>query len=75
MQAQASTAARLPQDEATPSMLGHQIGLLMLLWRDRDPVTQSHSRQCIYLLLQLLIQQKGEPGASPRDGQLGAWGF
>uniref|UniRef100_A0A8C0L1Q4 Maestro heat-like repeat family member 5 n=1 Tax=Canis lupus dingo TaxID=286419 RepID=A0A8C0L1Q4_CANLU len=49
-------------DEATPSMLGHQIGLLMLLWRDRDPVTQSHSRQCIYLLLQLLIQQKGEPG-------------
>uniref|UniRef100_A0A8C0MZK4 Maestro heat-like repeat family member 5 n=1 Tax=Canis lupus familiaris TaxID=9615 RepID=A0A8C0MZK4_CANLF len=49
-------------DEATPSMLGHQIGLLMLLWRDRDPVTQSHSRQCIYLLLQLLIQQKGSMG-------------
>ncbi|XP_035583075.1 maestro heat-like repeat family member 5 isoform X2 [Zalophus californianus] len=46
-------------EEATPSLLGHQIGLLALLWRDKDPVTQSHSRQCIYLLLQLLIQQKG----------------
>ncbi|XP_032272001.1 maestro heat-like repeat family member 5 [Phoca vitulina] len=46
-------------EEATPSLLGHQIGLLALLWRDKDPVTRSHSHQCIYLLLQLLIQQKG----------------
>ncbi|XP_039088881.1 maestro heat-like repeat family member 5 isoform X3 [Hyaena hyaena] len=44
---------------ATPSVLGHQIGLLALLWRDMDPVTQSHSRQCTYLFLQLLTQQKG----------------
>lgn len=46
-----------------PSELGHQVGLLTLLWRDKDEVTQSHSRQCVYLLLQLLIQQKGEPRA------------
>ncbi|KAF5919499.1 hypothetical protein HPG69_011514 [Diceros bicornis minor] len=46
-------------EEAVPSMLGHQIGLLTLLWRDKDNVTQSHSHQCVYLLLQLLIQQKG----------------
>ncbi|XP_042780029.1 maestro heat-like repeat family member 5 isoform X3 [Panthera leo] len=46
-------------EEATPSMLGHQIGLLMLLWRDKEPVTQSHAHQCVYLLLQLLTQQKG----------------
>ncbi|XP_034868167.1 maestro heat-like repeat family member 5 [Mirounga leonina] len=46
-------------EEATPSLLGHQIGLLVLLWRDKDPVTRGHSHQCIYLLLQLLIQQKG----------------
>ncbi|VFV40153.1 1700016m24rik protein [Lynx pardinus] len=50
-------------EEATPSMLGHQIGLLMLLWRDKEPVTQSHAHQCVYLLLQLLTQQKGELGA------------
>uniref|UniRef100_A0A8C8WAR8 Maestro heat-like repeat family member 5 n=1 Tax=Panthera leo TaxID=9689 RepID=A0A8C8WAR8_PANLE len=49
-------------EEATPSMLGHQIGLLMLLWRDKEPVTQSHAHQCVYLLLQLLTQQKGELG-------------
>uniref|UniRef100_A0A8C7B8Q2 Maestro heat-like repeat family member 5 n=1 Tax=Neovison vison TaxID=452646 RepID=A0A8C7B8Q2_NEOVI len=47
-------------EEATPSLLGHQLGLLALLWRDKDPVTRSHCRQSIYLLLQLLIQQKGE---------------
>ncbi|KAF3822795.1 hypothetical protein GH733_008169 [Mirounga leonina] len=52
-------------EEATPSLLGHQIGLLVLLWRDKDPVTRGHSHQCIYLLLQLLIQQKGEWGAPP----------
>uniref|UniRef100_A0A8D1UBT4 Maestro heat like repeat family member 1 n=1 Tax=Sus scrofa TaxID=9823 RepID=A0A8D1UBT4_PIG len=46
-------------EEAMPSELGHQVGLLTLLWRDKDEVTQSHSRQCVYLLLQLLIQQKG----------------
>ncbi|XP_059251232.1 maestro heat-like repeat family member 5 isoform X5 [Mustela nigripes] len=46
-------------EEATPSLLGHQLGLLALLWQDKDPVTRSHSRQSIYLLLQLLIQQKG----------------
>ncbi|ELK11684.1 HEAT repeat-containing protein 7A [Pteropus alecto] len=45
-------------EEATPSVLGHQIGLLMLLCRDKDAVTRSYSRQCVYLLLQLLIQQK-----------------
>lgn len=43
-----------------PSVLGHQIGLLILLCRDKDEVTCTHSRQCVYLLLQLLIQQKGE---------------
>ncbi|XP_047584228.1 maestro heat-like repeat family member 5 isoform X4 [Lutra lutra] len=46
-------------EEATPSLLGHQLGLLVLLWRDKDLVTRSHSRQSVYLLLQLLIQQKG----------------
>uniref|UniRef100_A0A452SV13 Maestro heat like repeat family member 8 n=1 Tax=Ursus americanus TaxID=9643 RepID=A0A452SV13_URSAM len=47
-------------EEATPSVLGHHLGLLALLWRDKDPVTRSHSRQCIYLLLQLLTQQRGD---------------
>lgn len=60
-----ASVCRPPQEEATPSLLGHQIGLLALLWRDKDPVTRSHSHQCIYLLLQLLIQQKGEWGAPP----------
>uniref|UniRef100_A0A671F851 Uncharacterized protein n=1 Tax=Rhinolophus ferrumequinum TaxID=59479 RepID=A0A671F851_RHIFE len=46
-------------EEAVPSVLGHQIGLLLLLCRDKDEVTRTHSRQCVYLLLQLLIQQKG----------------
>lgn len=41
-------------------MLGHQVGLLMLLWRDKDEATKNHSCQCVYLLLQLLLQQKGE---------------
>ncbi|EPY83999.1 hypothetical protein CB1_000514001 [Camelus ferus] len=45
-------------EEALPSMLGRQVGLLTLLWRDKDKITQSHSSQCVYLLLQLLIQQK-----------------
>lgn len=49
-----------------PSMLGHQIGLLTLLWRDKDKATQSRSRQCVCLLLQLLIQQKGELWAGRR---------
>ncbi|XP_060275933.1 maestro heat-like repeat family member 5 isoform X3 [Ovis aries] len=42
-----------------PSGLGRQLGLLLLLWWDRDQLTQSHSHQCVYLFLQLLIQQKG----------------
>ncbi|XP_070658436.1 maestro heat-like repeat family member 5 isoform X7 [Bos indicus] len=46
-------------EEAMPSGLGRQVGLLLLLWRDRDQLTQSHSHQCVYLFLQLLIQQKG----------------
>ncbi|XP_036088615.1 maestro heat-like repeat family member 5 [Rousettus aegyptiacus] len=46
-------------EEATPSVLGHQTGLLMLLCQDKDEVTGSYSRQCVYLLLQLLIQHKG----------------
>lgn len=51
-------------------MLGHHLGLLALLWRDKDPVTRSHSRQCIYLLLQLLTQQRG--GGAGR-GPPGHW--
>ncbi|KAF4016939.1 hypothetical protein G4228_008512, partial [Cervus hanglu yarkandensis] len=47
------------QEEAMPSGLGRQVGLLLLLWRDQDQLTQGHSHQCVYLLLQLLIQQKG----------------
>lgn len=43
-----------------PSGLGRQVGLLLLLWRDQDQLTQGHSHRCVYLLLQLLIQQKGE---------------
>lgn len=62
----AGVTVRPPQEEATPSLLGHQLGLLALLWRDKDPVTRSHSRQSVYLLLQLLIQQKGERGRGPR---------
>ncbi|XP_019513317.1 PREDICTED: uncharacterized protein LOC109390822 [Hipposideros armiger] len=46
-------------EEATPSVLGHQLGLLLLLCRDEDEVTWSHSYQCVYLLLQLPVQQKG----------------
>ncbi|XP_048215185.1 maestro heat-like repeat family member 5 [Perognathus longimembris pacificus] len=45
--------------EAMPSMLGHQIGLLVLLWRDRDDGTRYHAHQCVFLLLQLMAQQKG----------------
>ncbi|MEJ1271646.1 maestro heat-like repeat family member 4 [Cricetulus griseus] len=45
--------------EAVPSMLGHQIGLLTLLWRDKDESTQEHSHHCVSLLMQLLSQQKG----------------
>lgn len=43
-------------------MLGHQIGILTLLWRDRDKVTQQHSHICVYLLMELVFQQKGEWG-------------
>ena len=39
--------AHLPQEEAMPSGLGRQVGLLLLLWRDRDQLTQSHSHQCV----------------------------
>ncbi|XP_076767614.1 maestro heat-like repeat family member 5 isoform X2 [Arvicanthis niloticus] len=46
--------------EAVPSMLGHQIGILTLLWRDRDKVTQQHSHICVYLLMELVFQQKGK---------------
>nr|KAF6395872.1 hypothetical protein HJG59_012431 [Molossus molossus] len=46
-------------EDATPSMLGHQVGLLMLLWRDKDEATKNHSCQCVCLLLQLLLRQKG----------------
>ncbi|XP_016071901.1 PREDICTED: maestro heat-like repeat family member 5 [Miniopterus natalensis] len=46
-------------EEATPSVLGHQLGLLMLLWQDEDEGTRSRSRQCVCLLLQLLTQRKG----------------
>lgn len=44
-----------------PSGLGRQVGLLLLLWQDR-----SHSHQCVYLFLQLPIQQKGEPWGGGR---------
>ncbi|XP_028629132.1 maestro heat-like repeat family member 5 [Grammomys surdaster] len=46
--------------EAVPSMLGHQIGILTLLWQDRDKVTQQHSHICVYLLMELVFQQKGK---------------
>uniref|UniRef100_H0VXR0 Maestro heat like repeat family member 5 (gene/pseudogene) n=1 Tax=Cavia porcellus TaxID=10141 RepID=H0VXR0_CAVPO len=46
-------------EEATPSMLGHQLGLLILLWWDTDEETQNPARQCVYLLLKLSMQQKG----------------
>ncbi|XP_036063470.1 maestro heat-like repeat family member 5 [Onychomys torridus] len=47
-------------EEAMPSMLGHQIGLLTLLWRDKDESTQQRSHQCVFLLMQLVFQQKGK---------------
>uniref|UniRef100_A0A8D2JRA3 Maestro heat-like repeat family member 5 n=1 Tax=Sciurus vulgaris TaxID=55149 RepID=A0A8D2JRA3_SCIVU len=47
-------------EEATPSMLGHHIGLLTLLCRDKDKVTRSRSQQCVSLLLHLVVEQKGE---------------
>ncbi|XP_020755699.2 maestro heat-like repeat family member 5 [Odocoileus virginianus] len=53
-------------EEAMPSGLGRQVGLLLLLWQDRDQLTRSHSHQCVYLFLQLLIQQKGEPWGGGR---------
>ncbi|XP_052016456.1 maestro heat-like repeat family member 5 [Apodemus sylvaticus] len=46
--------------EAVPSTLGHQIGILTLLWRDKDKVTQQHSHLCVYLLMELVFQQKGK---------------
>ncbi|XP_045037533.2 maestro heat-like repeat family member 5 isoform X2 [Desmodus rotundus] len=49
-------------EKAVPSVLGHQIGLLMLLWHDVDEVTHSLSCQSVCLLLQLLTQQKGFTG-------------
>ncbi|KAM4823047.1 maestro heat-like repeat family member 5 [Urocitellus parryii] len=48
-----------PQEEATPSVLGHHIGLLTLLCRDKDKVTRSRSQQCVSLLLHLVVEQKG----------------
>uniref|UniRef100_G3TZF0 Uncharacterized protein n=1 Tax=Loxodonta africana TaxID=9785 RepID=G3TZF0_LOXAF len=48
----------------TPSMLGHQIGLLTLLWRDKDEDTQYHSQHSVYFLLQLLVQQRGPAAES-----------
>ncbi|XP_075406641.1 maestro heat-like repeat family member 5 [Tenrec ecaudatus] len=45
-------------DCATPSRLGRYIGLLTLLWRDQDEFIQSHSRHCVYFLLQILLQQR-----------------
>ncbi|XP_076412197.1 maestro heat-like repeat family member 5 isoform X2 [Peromyscus maniculatus bairdii] len=47
-------------EEAVPSILGHQIGLLTLLWRDKDESTQQHSHHCVFLLMQLVFQQKGK---------------
>lgn len=47
-------------------MLGHQLGLLILLWWDTDEETQNPARQCVYLLLKLSMQQKGE---LPRRGR------
>nr|BAB24382.1 unnamed protein product [Mus musculus] len=46
--------------EAVPSLLGHQIGILILLWRDKDKITQQHSHFCVYLLMELVFQQKGK---------------
>ncbi|XP_040592412.1 maestro heat-like repeat family member 5 isoform X3 [Mesocricetus auratus] len=46
--------------EAVPSMLGHQVGLLTLLWRDEDMWTQERSHHCVFLLMQLVSQQKGK---------------
>nr|XP_027804136.1 maestro heat-like repeat family member 5 [Marmota flaviventris] len=46
-------------EEATPSVLGHHIGLLTLLCRDKDKVTRSRSQQCVSLLLRLVAEQKG----------------
>lgn len=51
-----------PQKEAVPSTLGHQIGILTLLWWDRDKITQQNSHLCVYLLMELVFQQKGEWG-------------
>ncbi|GAB1299442.1 Maestro heat-like repeat family member 4 [Apodemus speciosus] len=50
----------LCQKEAVPSTLGHQIGVLTLLWRDKDKVTQQHSHLCVYLLMELVFLQKGK---------------
>ncbi|XP_062935354.1 maestro heat-like repeat family member 5 [Cynocephalus volans] len=58
-------------EEATPSMLGHQIGLLTLLWQDKDGVTRDLSRRCVFLLLQLLAQQKGELGTGEQGAEPG----
>ncbi|CAO2602058.1 Maestro heat-like repeat family member 5 [Lemmus lemmus] len=46
--------------EAVPSTLGHQLGLLTLLWRDKDEITQQHAHRCVFLLMQLMFQQKGQ---------------
>ncbi|XP_023579722.1 maestro heat-like repeat family member 5 [Octodon degus] len=46
-------------EEAVPSALGQQLGLLTLLWWDTDMETQSPAHRCVYLLLKLSGQQKG----------------
>ncbi|XP_041911652.1 maestro heat-like repeat family member 5 [Arvicola amphibius] len=46
--------------EAVPSVLGHQLGLLTLLWRDKNEITQELSHRCVFLLMQLVLQQKGK---------------
>uniref|UniRef100_A0A8C5L7D9 Maestro heat-like repeat family member 5 n=1 Tax=Jaculus jaculus TaxID=51337 RepID=A0A8C5L7D9_JACJA len=50
---------KLPE-ESVPSVLGRHVGLLTLLWCDKDETTRLHSYHCVLLLLRIVVKQKGK---------------
>ncbi|XP_027700993.1 maestro heat-like repeat family member 5 [Vombatus ursinus] len=46
--------------ETSLEMMGHQLALFSLLWRDESEENQHCARQCILLLIRLLIQERTE---------------
>ncbi|XP_069931992.1 maestro heat-like repeat family member 5 isoform X4 [Oryctolagus cuniculus] len=59
------------QEGAMPSALGHHVGLLTLLWCDKEETTRKYSQQCVTLLLQLtVLQRAGRMAVSMRLSKL-----